>query len=204
SLDVAAGERAVLARAHPALERAGGGRAELAVHCERAGGAAILVPGGGAAAGSGVRGGAAVGLGQARALAADGPGARALRLQHTLGDGDLLTLGGLVGVGGELLTAEALPGGLVELETAVVAVAGADRPVAAGLALGDLVPDTGARLGDAGAGGAQARRHHGAAGGGGDLRGDACTAEVHRGTVGAMGGNSGRCGHRELLGKVGR
>src|SRR5699024_2181971 len=140
----------------------------------------------------------------ARALAADGPGARALRLQHTLGDGDLLTLGGLVGVGGELLTAEALPGGLVELETAVVAVAGADRPVAAGLALGDLVPDTGVRLGDAGAGGAQARRHHGAAGGGGDLRGDACTAEVHRGTVGAMGGNSGRCGHRELLGKVGR
>src|SRR5699024_2521328 len=35
-LDVAGGERAVLAHAHPALERTGGGRTELPVHDERA------------------------------------------------------------------------------------------------------------------------------------------------------------------------
>src|SRR5699024_6581366 len=202
-LDVAAGERAVLARAHPALQRTGGGRAELAVHHERAGGASAIVPGGGVVAGAGIGGGTTVGLGQARALAADGPGAGPLALEHTLGDGDLLALGGLVGVGGEFLAAEALPGGLVELEAAVVAVAGVDRPVAAGLALGDLVPDAGVRLGDAGSGGAQARCHHGAAGGGGHLRGDPCAAEVDRGAVGAMGGDSSRCGHRHLLGKGG-
>src|SRR5699024_2407803 len=202
-LDVAAGERTVLARAHPALQRTGGGRAELAVHHERAGGASAIVPGGGVVAGAGIGGGTTVGLGQARALAADGPGAGPLALEHTLGDGDLLALGGLVGVGGEFLAAEALPGGLVELEAAVVAVAGVDRPVAAGLALGDLVPDAGARLGDAGSGGAQARCHHGAAGGGGHLRGDPCAAEVDRGAVGAMGGDSSRCGHRHLLGKGG-
>src|SRR5699024_2749053 len=150
---------------------------------------------------AGIGGGTTVGLGQARALAADGPGAGPLALEHTLGDGDLLALGGLVGVGGEFLAAEALPGGLVELEAAVVAVAGVDRPVAAGLALGDLVPDAGVRLGDAGSGGAQARCHHGAAGGGGHLRGDPCAAEVDRGAVGAMGGDSSRCGHRYLLGK---
>ena len=39
-----------------------------------------------------------------------------------------------------LLAAEADPGGVGELQAAVVAVAGVDRPVATGLALGQLVP----------------------------------------------------------------
>src|SRR5699024_7823292 len=42
--------------------------------------------------------------------------------------------------GGILAAAEGLPGGAGELQAAVVAVAGVDRPVAAGLALGQAVP----------------------------------------------------------------
>src|SRR5699024_11838261 len=95
------------------------------------------------AAGLGVRVSAAVGLGEPRALAAGGPGARALLGEGALGDGDLLGLGGLVGVAGELLPAECPPGRGGELEAAVVAVAGVDGPVAAGFALGDLVPHGG-------------------------------------------------------------
>src|SRR5699024_6181725 len=69
----------------------------------------------------------------AQALAGAGNRVRLHRVDSALhgfislprfGDGDLLALGGLVGVGGEFLAAEALPGGLVELEAAVVAVAG--------------------------------------------------------------------------------
>ena len=66
---------------------------------------------------------------------------------------DLLGLAGLVGGGGVLRAAVRGPGGGGELQTAVVAVAGVDGPVAAGLALGDGVP-----LGGGGGGGA-ARRH---------------------------------------------
>ncbi|EDY47610.1 hypothetical protein SSCG_00639 [Streptomyces clavuligerus] len=68
------------------------------------------------------------------------PGALALDRQDLLGGEDLLPLGGEVGAGRVVQTAEARPGRLGELEAAVVAVAGVDGPVAAGLALGDLVP----------------------------------------------------------------
>src|SRR5699024_7382873 len=88
-----------------------------------------------------------------------------------------------------------------ELEAAVVAVAGVDGPVAAGFALGDLVPHGGVRGRDTGAGDSEARRDHGAAGGGGHLRRDACTLEVDGGAVGAVGGDTSGCGHRKLLGK---
>src|SRR5699024_11497729 len=70
---------------------------------------------------------------------------------------DLLVGGGLV-----LRAAVALPGLLRELQAAVVAVAGVDRPVAAGLAGGDLVPAAGRVRG--GAGGDHAGRDDRAAG----------------------------------------
>src|SRR5262249_13436713 len=60
---------------------------------------------------------------------------------HLVGDGDLLGLRGEVGARGVLAAAVAQPGRRVELEAAVVAVAGVDAPVATGLALRDLVPD---------------------------------------------------------------
>ncbi|CAG6399406.1 hypothetical protein SCOCK_90163 [Actinacidiphila cocklensis] len=69
-----------------------------------------------------------------------GPGARTLQGEQLLGYRDLLVLGGQVGAGGVLQAAGRFPAGLRELQAAVVAVAGVDRPVATGLALGDGVP----------------------------------------------------------------
>ena len=66
--------------------------------------------------------------------AADRPGALALGGQHALGDGDLLVLGGQVRGGGVLAAAVRRPGARGELQAAVIAVAGVDGPVAAGLA----------------------------------------------------------------------
>lgn len=70
-----------------------------------------------------------------------GPGAGPLPVQHPFGDGDLLLTGGEVGAWRVLRTAERGPGGAAELQPAVVAVAGVDGPIAAGLAGGDLLPD---------------------------------------------------------------
>src|SRR5690606_4800670 len=62
---------------------------------------------------------------------------------------DLLLPGGLVRVLRVGTAAVGVPGALVELQAAVVAVAGVDRPVAAGFALGQPIPD--ARVVDLGA-----------------------------------------------------
>src|SRR5699024_2333602 len=70
---------------------------------------------------------------------AGGPGSPALRRLGLLGDVDLLGTGGLVRGGGVLAAPEGLPGGAGELQSAVVPIAGVDRPVAAGLALGQTV-----------------------------------------------------------------
>ena len=70
------------------------------------------------------------------------PGTLALRRQHALGDRDLLFFGGEVGRGRVLAAAVAGPGARRELQAAVVAVAGVDGPVAAGLAACDLIPLT--------------------------------------------------------------
>src|SRR5690625_3943304 len=72
--------------------------------------------------------------------ATGGPGARALLGQQHLGRGDLLVLAGQVCALGVLGAADSLPRLLRELQTAVVAVAGVDGPVAARLARSDLVP----------------------------------------------------------------
>ena len=79
-------------------------------------------------------------LGEAGLRTAQRPRFRALTVQHLLGDGDLLVLGGLVGARGVLRAAVARPGALRELQTTVEAVSVVDGPVARGLALGDLVP----------------------------------------------------------------
>src|SRR5690606_6078695 len=92
---------------------------------------------------------------QAEAAGAGGPGAPPLIGSGDLGDGDLFLAGGQVGAGGVAQAALTFPGALVELDAAVVAVAGVDRPVAVGLAFGQRVPevavadgrDLGARLG---------------------------------------------------------
>src|SRR3954463_16426382 len=86
-------------------------------------------------------------------LAADGPGAvAAARVAHLLGHRDLLGLAGLVRVVRVLVAAVGVPGALVELQAAVVAVAGVRGPVAAGLALRDAIPDTGVADGGLGRG----------------------------------------------------
>src|SRR5699024_8115247 len=108
-----------------------------------AGLAGLVALRGGAALGGAalVRCGRAAGVGAAAQCGAAGrPRAGALRGQDLLGHRDLLALGGLVRRGGVLGPAEALPRLLGELQAAVVAVAGVDRPVTAGLAGGDLVP----------------------------------------------------------------
>ena len=204
--DVRARERAVLAHAHPGLQGAGGGGAELAVDHEGAGAGALGVAGGGAftACGLGVRVRATVGLGQARALAAGGPGAGALLVQGALGDGDLLGLGGLVRVARVLVPAKGLPGRRRELQAAVVAVAGVDRPVAGGLAVGNLVPHAVIGGGDAAACHAHPGRDHRTSGGGGDLRGHAHVAEVHGRAIGTMSGDTAGHRHLRLLGEVSR
>src|SRR5690606_17654631 len=75
---------------------------------------------------------------QAELPRAGRPGTPALPGQDPLGDPDLLLARGVGRVAG---AAVRLPGALGELQTAPVAVAGVDRPVAAGLALGEAVPD---------------------------------------------------------------
>src|SRR5690606_19511733 len=116
---------------------------------------------------------------------------------------DLLGLGGLVRGRGVLGAAEGLPGGAGELQAAVVAVAGVDGPVAAGLALGDLVPDGAGGGGALGADEPEPGDDYGAAGGGGDLRGDARAAEGDGTAGGAVGVGAGR-GHRGLLAGMGK
>src|SRR5699024_6452341 len=94
-----------------------------------------------------------------------------------LGDVDLLGAAGLVGGGGVLAAAEGPPGLTRELQAAVVAVAGVDRPVAAGLALRDAVPD-GTRRGGRCRGAAVLR--------GGRVLGAALGAAVGRARAGAL------------------
>src|SRR5690606_14297363 len=71
-------------------------------------------------------------LGRAR-----GPGSPALHVQQVLGHPDLLLAGG---VGRVARATGGVPALLRELQTAVVAVAGVDRSVAARPALGEAVP----------------------------------------------------------------
>src|SRR5699024_8478925 len=108
---------------------------------------------------------------------AGGPGAPALLGLDLLGDVDLLGAAGLVGGGGVLAAAEGPPGLTRELQAAVVAVAGVDRPVAAGLALRDAVPD-GTRRGGRCRGAAVLR--------GGRVLGAALGAAVGRARAGAL------------------
>src|SRR5699024_170271 len=122
--------------------------------------------------------GSTIGLRQTGLLTAHRPGARSLLLEDLLGNADLFLLAVLIGRTG---STEAGPGLLRELQAAVVAVSGVDVPVAAGLTLGDLVPD--ASLGClsrcAGAQTGQARCGNRT---GTDEQGDlakACAVEVH-------------------------
>lgn len=62
----------------------------------------------------------------------------ALLLEDLLSNPDLFLLAVLIR---SARTAEAVPGLLGELQSAVVSVAGVDVPVSAGFAFGDLVPD---------------------------------------------------------------
>src|SRR5699024_49213 len=101
----------------------------------------------GVRAGSGVADCRGVVRRSAEGAAAVGPRAGALAGEHALADLDLLLLGGLVGGRGELVAAVAGPGLGGELQAALVAVAGVDVPVAAGLALRHLLPGAGARGG---------------------------------------------------------
>ena len=71
------------------------------------------------------------------ACAALRPRAHALAGPHVLGDPDLLLTTGLRRVPD---TAVGIPRRLLELQSAVVPVAGVDGPIAPGLALGDCVP----------------------------------------------------------------
>ena len=94
------------------------------------------------------------------AHATHGPGATTLARQHALSDRDLLFLGGQLGRRGVLAAAVRGPGACGELDTAVVAVAGVDSPVAAGLATGYLIPfAVGGRGRLAGEGDAAATKH---------------------------------------------
>ena len=83
-----------------------------------------------------------------------------------VGDGDLLGARRQVGARGEVVATVGQPRRGRELQAAVVAVAGVDRPVAAGLALGDAVPHGGVGQVDAGAGGVARARGVGRAAGG--------------------------------------
>src|SRR5690606_4873130 len=146
------------------------------------------------------RGGArGVGAAGERA-AAVGPRARALALQDALADRDLLALRGLVGGGGVLGAAVALPGLLRELQAAVVAVAGVDGPVAAGLAGGDLVPAGGGR-GGGGRRGDHAGGDHGAAG---DGDGRAAQAAAEGGSAGGALSVRAVLGQGDVLSRCGR
>src|SRR5277367_6721469 len=76
-----------------------------------------------------------------RSSAAYRPCSPALAGPRHLGNGDLLVPGRQVGTGGEPQATVALPGVLVELDAAVVAVPAVDRPVSTGLAARNGVPD---------------------------------------------------------------
>src|SRR5690606_39199574 len=78
--------------------------------------------------------GQAVRLAQAQLARAGRPGAPALHVEQVLGHADLL---GSRSVGGVARPTGGVPAALRELQAAVVAVAGVDRPVAARLALGE-------------------------------------------------------------------
>src|ERR687898_623749 len=86
---------------------------------------------------------------QAQLAGAGRPGAPPLHRLQVLGDLDLLLAGR---VGRAARATGGLPAALRELQAAVVAVAGVDGPVAARLALRELVPDTGAGAGGGGGG----------------------------------------------------
>jgi hypothetical protein len=116
---------------------------------------------------------------------ADWPGAPALLGEDLFGDGDL---GGFAGLVGQALAAVVAPRGGVELQAAVVAVAGVGVPVAACLARGDLVPvaPRGRGVGRRGRGcGAGIR----ASGRGRRLAGDVCEAQCDEGCKGEGGGD---------------
>src|SRR3954451_9041830 len=103
-------------------------------------GGALRPVGVGGGRGAGRRRGDGLGGPAGEVLTADRPGADALAAQHLLGHRDLLRGAGQVGPGGVLAAAVGLPRRGAELQPAVVAVAGVDRPVATGLALGDPAP----------------------------------------------------------------
>ena len=71
---------------------------------------------------------------------ADRPSALPLGGKHALGDCDLLFLGGHVRGRRILAAAMAGPGARRELKSALIPIAGIDRPVAAGFAAGHLIP----------------------------------------------------------------
>src|SRR6185437_1668378 len=73
-------------------------------------------------------------------LPADRPRAGAALVVHRGRDRDLLGPRGVVGAVGVLPATVGQPGAVVELQTAVEAVTGVDRPVAARLAVGDGIP----------------------------------------------------------------
>ncbi len=104
---------------------------------------------GGGASGAGASGGAGRSKGSQRGRGRDavdtgcvqtGRGGHVAGGQHPLGDRDLLLPGGQLGRRRVLAAAVRGPGARAELHTAVVAVAGVDAPVAAGLAAGYLIP----------------------------------------------------------------
>ena len=78
-------------------------------------------------------------LAQPQLAGARRPGTPALLRLNLLGNRDLLLPAGLVR---HARAAVRAPGAEAELQATVEAVAGVDRPVATGLTLGELVPDT--------------------------------------------------------------
>src|SRR5215207_2705624 len=124
---------------------------------------------------------------QAELSGAGRPGAPPLRRLQVLGDPDLLLAGR---VGRAARATGGLPAALRELQAAVIAVAGVDGPVAARLALRELVPDTGAGAGGGGGGlrGGSRRR------GGGLVLGGLGLVVVRRGRGGRARGGRARRG----------
>ena len=157
----------------------------VAVDGEQAAGGARGRRGGGGRATGVDRG--TVGTSQTGADGADRPGAGALHAQHVLGDADLLLTGGEVGVRRVLRAAEPAPGGVGELQTAVVTVAGADVPTVARLAGGDAVPDVPADGRLHGDGGGRGLGRTGARDGGGADGGGREHQDTSRTTTGGAG-----------------
>src|SRR5688572_6507095 len=99
--------------------------------------------------------------GQTELGAAGWPRRVATGRPESLRDDDLLLPRGLVGILGELAAAVPEPCPVAELEAAVVAVAGVDRPVAARLAAREVIPHAGPGIGDDPAGGRRRWCGHG-------------------------------------------